>query len=159
MLQPSFYKLFRLSPDIYQFCIDIRFFKIIGFVVGWPVSTLLTFKSLYYYKYENVCLSVHLFLCQFKTDWDTLWHKVALCSWEGSKTTIFGKTKQKLELFPFFHISLRFLFKFRLAITRKLLTSGFCFFTNGDCKVLYWVNFIFFKSADFELRCFENKIY
>ena len=56
--------------------------------------------DLHYYKKENVCLFVPLFLSYFQTDWDTLWHKVAFCSWKGSKTTIFGKFKKNLGVIP-----------------------------------------------------------
>ena len=35
--------------------------------------------NLYLYKYENVCLSAHVFLGHFETDWETLWHKAAFC--------------------------------------------------------------------------------
>ena len=40
----------------------------------------------------SICLLVHLFSCHFETNFDVLWHKVAFCFREGSKTTIFGKT-------------------------------------------------------------------
>ena len=35
------------------------------------------------------------YLGHFETDLDALWHKIASCSCEGSKTTMFGKTKKK----------------------------------------------------------------
>ena len=42
-----------------------------------------------YNKYENVCLSVQLFLDHFETDLDALWHKVAFSSCEGFNSIIF----------------------------------------------------------------------
>ena len=60
----------------------------------------------------SVCLSVHVFLGHFETDRETLWHKLAFCSWECSKTIIFVKILFFKELLPFFYISLRFLCKF-----------------------------------------------
>ena len=46
--------------------------------------------NVYLYKYDNVCLSVHVsVLGHFETDLETLWHKLASCSWECSKTIIF----------------------------------------------------------------------
>ena len=39
----------------------------------------------------SVCLSVHVFLGHFETDWETLWHIIAFCSWECSKKIIFLK--------------------------------------------------------------------
>ena len=36
-----------------------------------------------------VCLSVHVFLDHFETDWESLCHKLASCSWVCSKTIIF----------------------------------------------------------------------
>ena len=70
---------------------------------------------LYLYKYENVCvfvcLSVHVLLGHFETDWETLWHKLAFCSWECSKTIIFLKMWFLKDCLPFFYISLRFLCK------------------------------------------------
>ena len=54
--------------------------------------------NLYLYKYENVCLSVCLFvtafLGHFETDWDTLWHIVSFYPREGSKTIVFKKTRR-----------------------------------------------------------------
>ena len=49
---------------------------------------------LYVYKYEkfNLCMSVRVFLGHFETDWDSLWHKVDLYPWEGSKAVIFQKS-------------------------------------------------------------------
>ena len=44
---------------------------------------------LYLYKYGIVCLSVHRFLGHFENDWDTLWHKVAFCSWGGFNKNTF----------------------------------------------------------------------
>ena len=67
-------------------------------------STYLT--HLYLYKYENVCLCVCLcfrvFLGHFVTDWETLWHKVALCFRKCSKTIKFQKKLFSAELLPFF---------------------------------------------------------
>ena len=59
-----------------------------------------------------VCLSVHVFLGHFVTDWETVWHKVALCFGKCSKTIKFLKKLFFAELLPFFYISLRFLCKF-----------------------------------------------
>ena len=42
----------------------------------------------------HVCLFVRLLLCHFETDFGAFQYKAAFCSWEGSKTTIFGKTKE-----------------------------------------------------------------
>ena len=65
---------------------------------------------LYLYKYENVCLSAHVFLGHFETDWETLWHKHVYRSLECSKTIIFLKMlffKRVIALFLyFFKISL-----------------------------------------------------
>ena len=51
---------------------------------------------LYLYKYENVCLSVCLFvrvfLSHLESDWDTLWHNGSFRSRKGSKTIIFQKS-------------------------------------------------------------------
>ena len=60
----------------------------------------------------SVCLSVHVFLGHFETDWETLCHKLAFCSRECSKTIIFFKMLFFKELLPFFYISLRFLCNF-----------------------------------------------
>ena len=42
---------------------------------------IVMYNNLYLYKYENVCLSAHVFLGHFETDWATFWHKLAYCSW------------------------------------------------------------------------------
>ena len=53
--------------------------------------------KLYYYNFDNVCLSfclfVQLFHGYFETDLDALWHIVYFWSWEVPKT-IFEKTKK-----------------------------------------------------------------
>ena len=71
---------------------------------------------LYLYKYENVCLSVcvflRVFLCHLKSDWETFWHKAAFRPRMSSKTIKFQKQLFFAELLPFFYISLRFLCKF-----------------------------------------------
>ena len=46
-----------------------------------------------------VCLCSHFFLGHFETDWDILLNKVAFCSWEGSKATLFKIKKQ--SYYPF----------------------------------------------------------
>ena len=90
------------------------------------------------------------------------------CSREGSKTTIFGKTKKKLgviELLQFFRISMRFLFNLDSQFLENYATpdSVVCFlfllYMNGDYKSLYWVknkNICRKLSRFFKLRCFEN---
>ena len=55
----------------------------------------------------SFCLSVHVILGDFETDWETLWHIVAFCSWECSQTIIFLLILFSKELFPFLYISLR----------------------------------------------------
>ena len=48
-----------------------------------------------------VCVRVRVFLGQFESDWDTLWHKVAYRPRMGSKTIILNKGIFA-ELLPFF---------------------------------------------------------
>ena len=82
-------------------------------LLNWPKTN---WTQLYLYKYENVCLfvclSVHVFLDHSETDSETLWHKLASCSLECSKTILFLKMLLFKELLPFFYISLIFLCKF-----------------------------------------------
>ena len=59
-----------------------------------------------------VCLSVHVFLGHFETDWETLWHEVSIRPRKETKTIKFQKKLIFAELLPFFYISLRFLCKF-----------------------------------------------
>ena len=84
----------------------------------------------------SVCLCVHLFLGHFETGWDTLWQKSAFSSWEGSKATIFGKTKKKIwDLLLFFRISLRFLCNLIVNYSKTTLRRTlFSFYINGNYK-------------------------
>ena len=66
-----------------------------------------------------VCLSVHVFLGHFKTDWNSLWHKVAFYSWEWSKAILVFKIWFFTELLPLFYISLRFLCNFEEELSKN----------------------------------------
>ena len=83
-------------------------------LTGYPLSKNCIF--IYINTKMSVCffvfLSVHVFLGHFETDLETLWHKLAFCSWVCSKIIIFSKMLFLKELLPFFYISSRFLCKF-----------------------------------------------
>ena len=62
--------------------------KLLALPISWPEGSKP--KNLYLYKYENVCLSVCLSVCShLESDWDTLWHKCAFRSRNGSYTKIY----------------------------------------------------------------------
>ena len=85
---------------------------VVSFLAIRMASSVLDALYLYLYKYENVCLSVRVFLGHLESDSDTLWQKVCFRPRKGPKTIKFQKKLFFAELLPFFYISLRFLCKF-----------------------------------------------
>ena len=98
----------------------------------------------------SVCLFVHVFLGHFETDWETLCHKLAYCSWECSKTIVFFKMSFLKELLPFCIISLRFICKFeeRLQKNQRRQESFF------SCKDINRAQIIYIRIHNYEFRHF-----